>query len=383
VVPFLGLPPQNTEPERAERGVPSPLVLSFIALVLLPIMVAAVYLFAIAADQYVSEFRFSLNSIDPPRLDPLSLLTGNASHSPAALESHIVVQYITSRAIIDELDASLDLRRMFSPPDADWWARLPRPTSIEALVLYWRGQVDPFYDPANGTVVVRVRAFTPAEALQLAKAIVAASEQLVNELSSRARHDTVRNAEAEVAQAEARLKTVLADIRAFRDREGLIDPGKTAEATGTLAARLRDELVRTNADLSTLKSYMRDDAPAVKVLKARIRSVETQQRAVAHDLTDTDRSRNDTLSRQLGSYEQLESERRFAEAAYQHALQGLDQARANADRQQVYIASFVPPSLPEEALYPRQWRSLGVVALVAFALWAIGGLAVQSIRDHL
>jgi len=383
IVPFIRLPSQSTEPEQTDSGLPSPFVLSFIALVLLPIMVAAVYLFVIATDQYVSEFRFSLSSIDPPRLDPLSLLAGNASHSPAGMESQIVVQYITSRAIVDQLDASLDLRRMFSPPEADWWARLPRPTSIEALVLYWRGQVDPFYDPANGTVVVRVRAFTPAEALQLAKAIVAGSEQLVNELSARARHDTVRNAEAEVAQAEARLKTVLADIRAFRDREGLIDPGKTAEATGTLAARLRDELVRTNADLTTLKSYMRDDAPAVKVLKARIRSIETQQRVVAHDLTDPDRSRNDTLSRQLGSYEQLESERRFAEAAYQHALQGLDQARANADRQQVYIASFVPPSLPEEALYPRRWRTLGVVALIAFALWAIGGLAVQSIRDHL
>jgi len=383
IVPFIRLPSLSTEPEQTDSGLPSPFVLSFIALVLLPIMVAAVYLFVIATDQYVSEFRFSLSSIDPPRLDPLSLLAGNASHSPAGMESQIVVQYITSRAIVDQLDASLDLRRMFSPPEADWWARLPRPTSIEALVLYWRGQVDPFYDPANGTVVVRVRAFTPAEALQLAKAIVAGSEQLVNELSARARHDTVRNAEAEVAQAEARLKTVLADIRAFRDREGLIDPGKTAEATGTLAARLRDELVRTNADLTTLKSYMRDDAPAVKVLKARIRSIETQQRVVAHDLTDPDRSRNDTLSRQLGSYEQLESERRFAEAAYQHALQGLDQARANADRQQVYIASFVPPSLPEEALYPRRWRTLGVVALIAFALWAIGGLAVQSIRDHL
>ena len=383
IVPFIRLPSQSTEPEQTDSGLPSPFVLSFIALVLLPIMVAAVYLFVIATDQYVSEFRFSLSSIDPPRLDPLSLLAGNASHSPAGMESQIAVQYITSRAIVDQLDASLDLRRMFSPPEADWWARLPRPTSIEALVLYWRGQVDPFYDPANGTVVVRVRAFTPAEALQLAKAIVAGSEQLVNELSARARHDTVRNAEAEVAQAEARLKTVLADIRAFRDREGLIDPGKTAEATGTLAARLRDELVRTNADLTTLKSYMRDDAPAVKVLKARIRSIETQQRVVAHDLTDPDRSRNDTLSRQLGSYEQLESERRFAEAAYQHALQGLDQARANADRQQVYIASFVPPSLPEEALYPRRWRTLGVVALIAFALWAIGGLAVQSIRDHL
>ncbi len=365
-----------------DRAWPSPLVLSFITFVLLPIAIVAVYLFTIAADQYVSEFRFSLNSIDPPRLDPLSLLAGNVSHSPAGSESQIVVQYMTSRAVIDQLDAALDLHRMFSPPEADWWSRLPRPTSIEGLVQYWRGQVDPFYDPANGTVVVRVRAFTPAEALQLAQAIVAASEQLVNDLSTRARHDALRNGESEVTHAETRLKAVLGEIRAFRDREGLIDPAKTAEVSGTIAARLKDELVRANAELSTLKSYMQDDAPSVKVLKARIRSLEGQQRVVARDLTDRDPNRDDTLSRQLGSYEQLESERRFAEAAYQHALHGLDQARANADRQQVYIASFVPPSLPEEALYPRRWRSLAVVALIAFAVWAIGGLAVQSIRDH-
>ena len=96
----------------------------------------------------------------------------------------------------------------------------------------------------------------------------------------------------------------------------------------------------------------------------------------------TARTRPDALSRVLGSYEQLESERKFAETAYQHALAALDRARGNADRQQVYIAGFVPPSLAEEALYPRRWRSLGLVALLGFALWAIGGLAVQSIRDH-
>ena len=383
VAPFVRLPLLAQGPQQGESRRPSPVTLSFIALVLVPIAVAAAYLFVIAADQYVSEFRFSLSSIDPPRLDTLSLLAGNASHSAAGVESQIVVQYITSRAIVDELDGALNLRRMFSPPEADWWARLPRPTSIEALVQYWRGQVDPFYDPANGTVVVRVRAFAASDALQLAQAIVAASEKLVNELSSRARHDTVSHAEQEVAQAETRLKAALGEVRAFRDREGVIDPSRSAEAAGSLAARLRDELVRTNAELATLQSYMRDDAPSVKVVKARIRSLESQQRVVAQGMTDPDRSRADTLSRQLGSYEQLDSERRFAEAAYQHTLHGLDQARANADRQQVYIASFVPPSLPEEALYPRRWRSLGVVALLAFAFWAIGGLTVQSIRDHL
>src|SRR5437868_8236123 len=133
----------------------------------------------------------------PAAARPLSLLAGNGSHSPAGSESQIVVQYMTSRAVIDQLDAALDLHRMFSPPEADWWSRLPRPTSIDVLVQYWRGQVDPFYDPANSTVVVRVRPYKPAEALQLAQAIVAASEQLVNDLSARARHDAVRNGESE------------------------------------------------------------------------------------------------------------------------------------------------------------------------------------------
>jgi capsular polysaccharide transport system permease protein len=85
----------------------------------------------------------------------------------------------------------------------------------------------------------------------------------------------------------------------------------------------------------------------------------------------------------MGTYEQLEAERRFAENAYQHALEALDRARSAADRQQLYIADFVPPSLPEEPLYPRRLRSLATVFLIAFAVWAIGGLTLRSVRDHL
>ena len=362
---------------------PSLRALSFVVLVLIPIAVAAVYCFLIAADQYVAEFRFTLNSADPPRLDPLSLLAGGAAQSPAAMESQVLVQYVASRAIVDHIGASLDLRRLFSPPTADWWARLPPAAPIEELVRYWRGQVDPFYDPADGTVTVRVRAFAPADTLRLARAVVAACEALVNDLSARARHDTLRHAEEDVAQAERRLTAVLGKLRAFRDREGMLDPAQTARATGTLATRLRDELLRADAQLATLRAYMRDTAPSVKVLKARISSLEAERRSLAREMTDANPARSDTLSGALSAYEPLESERKFAEAAYQHGLQGLDQARANADRQHVFVASFVPPSLPEAALYPRRWRMLGTVALIAFAVWGIGGLALQSIRDHL
>jgi capsular polysaccharide transport system permease protein len=149
-----------------------------------------------------------------------------------------------------------------------------------------------------------------------------------------------------------------------------------------LATKLRDDLLKANSRLATLKGLVRDDTPAIRVLRARIRSLETEQHDLAREMTAPTPQAAPALSQALGSYEALEAEHKFAEAAYQHALEGLDRARASADRQQLYIASFVPPRLPELALYPHRWRSIGVVAVIAFAVWAIGGLAAQSIRDH-
>ena len=357
-------------------------LLSFLFVVGMPVALASIYFLLIAANQYVAEFRMTLRRGDVP-VAPVSIFGGEPGYTAAATESQIVAQYIASRAIVDELDLSLNLHQIFSTRLADWWARLPDPVPIERLVRYWQGQVDPFYDPTSGTIVVRLRAFTPQDALRVAQAVVAACERLVNDLSARARRDAVGHAEAEVRAAEARLTATLRKVRDFRNQAGLIDPGKTADATAQLATKLREDLLKANSQLGTLKSVVHDDTPLIRVLKARIRALETQQKDLAHEMTTAGGpSAAPALSQTLGSYEELQAEQKFDEAAYQHALEALDRARDNADRQQLYVASFVPPSLPEEALFPRRWRSIGVVALVAFSVWVIGGLAVQSIREH-
>jgi len=356
---------------------------SFIIFVAVPAVTAAVYYFFVAADQYVAEFRFALRSAEPERHDPVLFFQESIAPSVMGLDSFVVVQYLASRAIIDDLSTTLDLREIFSRSEADWPVRLDLPVSIEELVRYWKRQVDAFFDATNGTIVVRARAFTPQDALKLAEGILASSERLVNELSARARRDALRNADEEVGRAEKRLKSALTRLREFRDKEGIIDPRKTADATVALAGRVRDELVRAGTELSTLKHYMRDDAPSIKMLEARVQSLEGQRRAVESEVTDTEKTRSEALSRVMGSYEQLESERAFAENTYQHALQALDRSRINADRQQVYLATFVQPTLPEEALYPRRLQSFAVASGVAFVVWMIGGFILQSIRDHL
>jgi capsular polysaccharide transport system permease protein len=362
-------------------GAPLALV-SFLLIVALPTVLATVYYLLIAADQYVAEFRFGLRSVDPPRSDPTSLLSGPTA-PPVTVDSYAVVQFIQSRAIIDELGHSLDLNRIFTVPAADFLTRLDAPAPAEDLVSYWRRQVDAFFDAANGTIIVKARAFSPQDSLVLARAVLAAAERLVNELSARARRDALRDSEEEVSRSERRLGDALAALRRYRDANGVIDPRKTAESTAGLATGLRDELVRSEAELTTLREYLQAEAPPLKLLEARIRSLEAQRQALDGEVTEAPGAGNLALSRIMGSFERLEAERGFAETAYRRALEALDQARRSAERQHLYVAAFVPPSLPEKPLYPRRLQSIGIVFVIAFAVWAIGGLTVRSVRDHL
>lgn len=375
-------PPFAAQPLRRRRRV-SPAWLSFLLMVATPTFVAGAYYLLLASSQYVAEFRFGLRSSQPLRAAGGSLLSGGASPLQTVLDSYAVAQYLRSRAIVDDLGKSLNLRAMFSTSAADWPARLHLPVTIEELTSYWRRQVDAFFDRVNGTIVVRARAFSAADALGLARGVLAASERLVNAMSARARRDALRQSENDVKSAERRLAAALAQLRDYRDKEGLIDPDKAADANAALAGRLRDEVLRDDAELATMRVYLSADAPALKLLEARIAAVKAQEGALAGEATDTAATRRRALSRVLGRYEELDSERRFAETAYRHALEALDRARIEADRQQVYLVDFVPPRLPEEPLYPRRLRAVAVVFAAAFAVWAIGGLGLRSVRDHL
>ena len=358
-------------------------LMSFLLAVVLPAALAAVYFFAVAADQYVVEFRIAVRSVGPVRSDAPTLLRGSVAAAQLGLDSNIVVQYIDSRAIVDDIGKTLDLRKMFSRRRADWLSRLHAAVPVEELVRYWKGQVDAFFDTGDGTITVKVSAFTPADALAIARAVVQSSQRLVNTLSERARHDTLRRSQAEVQRAEARLGAALLKLRQFRDRKGVVDPKATADRTLALAAKLREERLAAEVKLLALRKYLSGEAPAIAILEARIAALGAQQRALDAEVTAAHGPGGEALSAVMGSYDRLETERGFADTAYRHALAALDRSRADAERRQIYLADFVAPSLPQEALYPRRWRALGLTILIAFAVWAVGGLVLQSVRDHL
>jgi capsular polysaccharide transport system permease protein len=361
-------------------------LLSFILLVVIPSLLSIVYLVFIASDQYVAEARFAVQTahaeIERDKLaSTLSAVGGGGLPSITGQESYIVTSYIRSRAIIEDLSETLDLRKIFRRPEADFWARLKRNASAEELVDYWNGMVTTYIDGPSGIVTVDARAFRPEDALAVSRAIILSSERLVNEVSARARNDAMRRAEEEVRRSERAVREALINLRKYRDTEGFIDPVSAASSTSQLLMQAMSEKIRIQSDYFVASRAMSGDAPTIQTLKSRLESLDMQIEQLKSKLTGNS-SEGRSVSDSLVKFEELELKRIFAEKLYTMAQDALERARARAEQQNIYLSVFVQPSLPQDASYPERLSFSLLIPMGLLVVWGILALIAAAVEDH-
>ena len=61
---------------------------------------------------------------------------------------------------------------------------------------------------------------------------------------------------------------------------------------------------------------------------------------------------------------------------------GLEVAREDAARQSRYLATYVKPTLAQNAEYPKRWILAGLAGLFLLLIWSILALIYYSIRDR-
>jgi capsular polysaccharide transport system permease protein len=368
----------------------SPLLASFIGLVLVPAFAATVYFAFIASNQLAAEARFAVRQIDSDSSDATTSTSTdsntsgtnvNFSFTATGQNAYIVTSYIRSRAIVDDLNAKMNLREIFRRPEADFWARLKRNASIDELADYWQSMVSTYIDAPSGIVTLQVRAFRADDAVALADAVLALSETLVNRISDRARRDAMRMSEEEVRRAYEMTQTALVDLHQFRDSSGIIDPVQAGTEIGKLLLPLLTEKIRLESALFVASRDLDDTAPTIKALKSQLETTEHQIADLRGKLTNTDGDAK-TLAASLAKFEDLDLKRQFAEKLYTLAQADLDRARLRAARQSIYLTVFVPPSLPEESRYPRRIAFPILILLGLTIMWSIGAMVFASVEDH-
>ena len=75
-------------------------------------------------------------------------------------------------------------------------------------------------------------------------------------------------------------------------------------------------------------------------------------------------------------------DRTFAERHLATTLTALEQARADAQRKQLYLERIAQPSLPDIGLEPRRFRSVMATFLVGLLCWGILSMLVVGVREH-
>ncbi|MBB3149753.1 capsular polysaccharide transport system permease protein [Phyllobacterium trifolii] len=361
--------------------------LSFLVVVIIPILLIVSYYTFIASDQYRSQTLFAVRGTTT---SPLSLL-GLTSLPGANVQSgdaHIVSDYIQSKQVlIDVLEKKqIDARKYYSNLNIDAVYRIKRDLSFDEFLEYWNRMTDVEFNSNTGITTFNVNAFSARDAQLMSESVLSVSEELVNRLSDNARQQLISTAKEEVERTENRLKNARQAVESFRNREQALDPQLLAQSEQTIIGELQTKLVELKARQNALLATTQN-SPTLRVINREIEAIEEQienqkKRVGSGGSHDSDTSSERSLSRIYTDYSTLLLEQEFAEKAYTSALTSLEQSLSEARKQERYFAIIAAPSLPEVALYPKRTSNVLMSIAGLCVCWLLGYLIVQSVRDH-
>jgi capsular polysaccharide transport system permease protein len=358
--------------------------------VLLPVALASLYYGLIASDVYVSESRFVVRNHKQQTSLPLdsssaagSLLESSGLMSHGGDEASSVHDYILSRDALRELDAKLDLKRMFSSHDIDFLNRFHGlvywRNNFEWLYLYYGDRVvDAELDTSSSITTLSVRAFTPQDAQRINAMLVGLAEQLVNRMNERSRHDLIDVAAEEVHLAEARVVAATLALSTYRNKQRLYEPDIQSEQQLEGVRKLQGDLIAAEAQIAQIRKV----SPSNPGLPALVAQADALRSAVASE-TSKVAGGHGSLSSKSTEFERLTLEQGFAEKQLEIADITLESARSDARRQELYLDRLVEPNSPDYAMEPRRFRSVAVVLAIGVIAWGVLSLILASVREHL
>lgn len=374
---------QASDPSHKKKWEISRILLSFLLVFVLPSLVSTWYYLAVASDRYASGASFVVRGLTAGGSpDLFSSFTGMASAGSTTSDSYVIRRFLQSPDLVMELETNLGLRKHYSDVSVDWLSRFDDAETFEKFVEYWQQRITTTYDNSTQIVTFEAQAFTPVVARQLADAILDRTSELVNELSEKARQDSVQFAASEVERSEERLRVVQLAIREFRSSRGSVDPALNSQLDAQLIASLESQLVEVSARIATFGNEASVDAPVLRQLLLQQRAL-TDQINQRREAVGGNNTAGISTADALAEFEALQIEQTFAQQRYASALSSLENARMDADRQQRYLAVFSHPITAEEAIYPERLRNVFLCLAAFMALWVIGTLVTLAVRDHL
>ena len=87
-------------------------------------------------------------------------------------------------------------------------------------------------------------------------------------------------------------------------------------------------------------------------------------------------------NKQITYYQQLASEKEFADKNLSTALASMEQARIEVMKKRLYLEKISEPNRPDTAMEPRRIRGVFSIFVIGLLLWAVVSMIGAGVKEH-
>ncbi|KAB8123961.1 capsule biosynthesis protein [Komagataeibacter medellinensis] len=353
----------------------------FMLWVVLPTFLTALYLTLVATPQYISEAHFVVRGRSGQSSISLSsILQSSGGGGGATSENTYVVQdYMQSRdaaALLIKQDGLLDI---YARSEADFIARFPFfmfKNDFEHFYNYYKRHVLVEQDTETDISILKVRSFRAADSRKIARALLDASENLVNDINRRQRENLIHATSREVQEAENKLRDINQKLAEYRNTIAQIDPLRQSVPMVSFVTSLQNMLTSTNMQLNQLRASA-PGSPLIAAYERQAAILADQIRKSGSQITGSDQS----LVPKITGYDDLMIQRELEQRILASNVASLEVAKQQANQQMIYVDEIAQPNEPDWPEYPRNIVVLFIVFMSFFILYIMVRLLIESARE--
>lgn len=349
--------------------------------VLLPTMLVSYYYYAVATPLYATNTEFVIQKAEASAGGGgLGGLLGGTSF--ATVQESITVQsYLESREAMLRLDEELNFRAHFSGENIDPLVRLAPDASDEAMYKTYLRNLTIGYDPTEGLIRMEVRAADSPTSQAFSQALIAYAEERVDQMSSRLREDQMAGAREGFQEAEDRSLGAQMRVLELQEQRGVLSAEAEVSQVFNQIASFEMQMAEERLRLAEINAASRPNATRVQVAEATISRYEAVISQLRASLTDEGEGEV-SLARIQSELVIAQADLETRQLMLTEALQAMESARSEANRQSLYISMGVFPVAPDEAAYPKAFEKTMLALVVFSGIYLMISMTASILREQ-
>jgi capsular polysaccharide transport system permease protein len=351
------------------------------AFVFLPTFLAGWYFYVVATPIYSVRSEFVIQQAGPASSGGSlgGLFSGTAL---ATSQDSIAVQgYLQSREAMGRLEADLGFRSHFQTPAFDAVQRLAPDASLEAAYRVYKRYLKISFDTTEGVIRMEVMAADPQVAANWSRQLISYAEEQVDHLTQRLREDQMTDAQLGYdAAQEALMESQRALIKTqekFKILSSETEVGLIVSQIGGLESQLTQEKLA----LAQMESNPEPNQARMEPIKRRIATLEGEIATLRARLTE-DADGGTSLAQVQGELLIAQADMQTRQMLLAQALQAMETARIEANRQVRYLSLSVSPIPSDEPAYPRAFENTLVTMLILVGIYLMVSMTAAILREQ-